>query len=122
MLVFGKMLNLQMGRLSLLEIARNRTNNLVTLGLSLMLFLCYFQHFMDNLGNEEMDMKTATSDKNERLKCQQRCAFQTEKVTVTTSLYPSENTFLRRNDVCNVIAKIDKICSVPLRRDRFLIR
>jgi hypothetical protein len=70
------------------------------------MFVLCSKYYMDNLGNEEMDMKTATTETNERLKCRQRCSFQTEKVSVTTSRYPSVNTFLRRNDVCRTVAKV----------------
>ena len=59
----------------------------------------FLQYIMDNLGNDELEMKTALNEKGERLPCLQRCTFQTEKVSVTSSRYPSENTFVRRKDI-----------------------
>ena len=67
-------------------------------------------------------MKTALNDKGQRLRCRQRCSFQTEKVIVTSSRYPSENTFVRRQDICLAVAKIQRICANKLRRERLLSR
>ena len=79
-----------------------------------------FQYVMNNLGSDEMNMKMALNENDERLPCKQRCTFQTEKVVVTSSRYPSPNTFVRRQDMCLTVAKIQRICDAPLRRARFL--
>ena len=68
--------------------------------------------YLDNLGNDQdgIDMDEATDINNESKKCYQRCEFQSELITVTTTTYPNYNTFEDRNDLCLIIKKLDIIC------------
>ena len=68
------------------------------------------QHFMDNLGNDNLEMDTALNEKNEKKKCFNLCDFQNEVIELSSSDYPSKNTFDSRNDLCLIILKLHRIC------------
>ena len=60
-------------------------------------------------------MDEAKDSSSNPLKCYQRCDFQSETLSVTTTSYPSQNTFENRNEMCLILKKFNVICSNPLK-------
>ena len=44
-------------------------------------------------------------------KCYQSCEFQSEKLSITSTAYPSKNTFENRDEMCLILQKLRMICN-----------
>ncbi len=78
------------------------------------------RYYLENIGNDNMNMDLAPNNQGELLKCYQSCSFQSEKITVTTADYPNHNTFENRNEMCVVLHKLHKICQNQVKLKIFL--
>jgi hypothetical protein len=69
------------------------------------------------MGSDELNQ--ATNTKNQTLKCQPRCEHQNVIPTITSSVFPVEETFPQHPFFCLTLSKIAKICTNHLKAKIF---
>ena len=67
----------------------------------------------------EPDMLAAQDTGDVTKPCLFSCNFQSESVTVTSSVYPNKALFPLRKDVCIVLQKLARLCAKPFGRSVF---